>query len=476
MKTMGIYLSESDLFQAELRRSGRFVEIVRLDRESLPRHQTDATRDAGQYEHGANDDREIPVKRIAALPSRDVISRNWSFPDTDITKFGQMVAHRLEASLPLPIEQLAWGYRKGSFVLSENGNVSVLAQAAKRDRITQYMSSLSAAGIGIDILTTEAEALGALYQHGLGRAVGGGPEVLVLATAKRWLVALFVGGVVRSVRYFSIDTDGVERACQECRHFIEYEIPIDKLEHVSWCASSDLDRTRDDFAKYLGIAVEHAEPIEHFVHADGRRIESGQLAEYGTVIGLALAGMYEPDEIIRFAGEGEVTVESRWPQWLERLIARPGLCAAAAVGAVILATIIHLGSVGWEKHKMDKLIQTSNQSVPADAGLVSKIRAKQRLEKYRIDVEAIVADMCKAIPESMVITSIQLRRDRRMEIKGTAGDPKTIFALADALRKGNRFATVNPGRTDLGKGGGFTITTDLVGIRQFTSSGRRGRR
>ncbi|MHC4796037.1 MAG: hypothetical protein ACYTF1_05280 [Planctomycetota bacterium] len=470
MKVMGLYLSESDLVRAELQRSGRLVKIIRLDRKPLQPQQEDASQDV--YKH----DGDIPVKQIASLPGRDVMTRYWSFPDTDVTRFGQMVAHRLEATLPLPVEQLTWGYRRGRRISSENGNVSVLAQAAKRERITQYMSSLSAAGVGIDILTTEAEGLEALYQHGLGRADVNGPEVLVLAAAKQWLVALFVEGMIRSVRHIGTDTDGMERACQECRHFIEYEIPIDQLDNVLWCASPDLDRTCDHLSKCLGVVVEHTEPMEHFLHADGRRIESGKLAEYATAIGLALAGMFEPDQIIRLAGQEEVTVETRWPQWLERLIARPGLCGVAAVSLLVLATVIHLGSVGWEKHKMNKLVDTLNQSESGQAELFPKIQAKQRLEKYRVDVEGIIADLCKAIPESMVITSIQLSRDQRMVIKGTAGDPKTIFALADALRKGDRFATVNPERTDLAKGGGFTITTELVGIEQSTSSSQRGGR
>ena len=110
------------------------------------------------------------------------------------------------------------------------------------------------------------------------------------------------------------------------------------------------------------------------------------------------------------------------------------------------------------------------------AALQPKIGAMQRLERYRIDVEGIVADLCRPIPDSIVISSIQLSRGRRLVFKGTSKDPKAIFALADALRKSDRFAAVNPEGTEPARGGGFTISAELVGVNTLPSSGGRGGR
>ena len=98
----------------------------------------------------------------------------------------------------------------------------------------------------------------------------------------------------------------------------------------------------------------------------------------------------------------------------------------------------------------------------------------QRLETYRIEIEWIVAELCRSIPDSIVISSIQLSRERRLVIKGTAKNPKDIFVLADALRKSERFAAVNPERTEPAQGGGFAIGAELLGVNMLPSSAGRG--
>ncbi|MHA1599766.1 MAG: hypothetical protein ACTSW2_02985, partial [Alphaproteobacteria bacterium] len=392
----------------------------------------------------------------------------------DEGRFRQMVSHRLEADLPVSIDQLVWGYRRGAPVSSRDSARHVLTQAARDDRVTQYMTLLSAAGFSIDVLTTEAEALAAMCRYGLKLGELNDTEVLVLATADEWLVAVLAGDVIRSVRRVPVESSRIELACQQCRQCIESDQPVRSLKRILWCASPEIANVRDVLARKTEVAVEPVGPADSLVQADGGPISAEQLARFAPAIGLALAGLFERDEMIRLAGRKE---ESATPRQLrvERILVTHAWRWAAAAGAlVILASAIHLGAVAWETKKMTRLLGAYDQNASAMARLDPKIRAMQRLEKYRIDVERIIATLCAPIPNGMVISSIQLSRERGLVVKGTAGDPKAIFALVEALRNSSRFANVQPSRTEPTKGGGFTIKADLAGVEKFSAARRRG--
>ena len=100
----------------------------------------------------------------------------------------------------------------------------------------------------------------------------------------------------------------------------------------------------------------------------------------------------------------------------------------------------------------------------------------ERIRAYRMDVEGIMADLCAPIPGSIVISSVQLSRERGLVIKGTAGNPKEVFKLAGDLQSSQRFSNVQPGRTEPGRSNAFTITADVTGITKLSSASARGGR
>lgn len=410
---------------------------------------------------------------VASMPAPDVMTRCWTFPEADDARCRQMVAHRLESDLPVPIDQVVWGYRRAGPASSREFGTWVLAQAARNDRVGRHMSSLSAAGFQIDALTTEAEALAALCRHGLQLGEASGTEALILATDAEWVIAVLIAGVVRSVRRVHVEPDQLERACLQCRQWIDADQPVHSLERVLWCAPEEMADARQVLAETMGIMVKPVEPADDLIEAGGGRISTDRLARFGPAIGLALAGLFERGDMIRLAGQPEEAATPR-RQRIERILARPWRWTAVAGAGVILAAVIHVGALAWETRKMDRLLDAQDQARSAMATLGPKIRAMQQLQRYRIDVEGIVADLCSPIPESMVISSIRLSRERGLIIKGTAGDLKTSFALAEALRKNDRFAEVQTGRTEPGKGGGFTITAELVGVEKLSSFSGRG--
>jgi Tfp pilus assembly protein PilN len=107
------------------------------------------------------------------------------------------------------------------------------------------------------------------------------------------------------------------------------------------------------------------------------------------------------------------------------------------------------------------------------------LQAVERLEKYRIPVEDITAELIEVLPDSVILSSLQLSRERRLILKGKANDFKALFTFADGLRKSTHFASVSPERTEggePGQGGSFTITVDLAQVEKLTSLTGRGAR
>ena len=61
------------------------------------------------------------------LTAADVMSRCWALPRAGENKLRQMVTHQLEADLPVPLEEMTWGYRRAAG--ASDGECVVLAQA-----------------------------------------------------------------------------------------------------------------------------------------------------------------------------------------------------------------------------------------------------------------------------------------------------------------------------------------------------------
>lgn len=410
---------------------------------------------------------------FASLPAPDVMSRWWSMPDTDDVKLRQMVSHRLEADLPLPIDQLTWECRKLDGAPTAQQGRWVLTQAAPRERVARSMAALTAAGLAVDAITTEAEAVGALYRHGINRACAPETEGFVLATQDEWMVAVLTGGIARFVRRIRATADRLEIAARECRQAIEAEVPLKEVHKLLWCGSSETTTAREIVAGALELAVETVEPNEQLIEADGTPLSSDRLAAFGPAIGLALAGMFERNAIIRLAGREQTTIESGRKR-IESLLVHPWRWTAVAAGLLIVAAALHVAAIKWETRRMNTLLGGWDKAQSTAVKIEPKYRALQRLEKYRIDVEGTIADLCKVVPDSIIISSIHLSREQKLVIKGTASDPKAFFKLADDLRTGERFASVNPERSEPGQGGSFTLTAELADVKKLTASLGRG--
>ena len=488
---VGLHVSGSALRCAKVRRVVGRVEVVTLQRAAWPGREPAGAAEAldlssGQRtgtgsgatlcgitsETAPGQTATDPTTTVASMPGPDVMTRCWSLPKTDATRFSQMVAHRLEADLPVPMEELVWGCRSGEPDPSGGSTTHVLAQAARRDKVAGHMAALSALHLDVDALTTEAEALAALYRHGLGQSRRRGTDVLVLATAEEWLIAVLTGGVVRSVRHVPTAPDQLELICRECRQTIEAEEPVHRLQRVLWCSSPELADARELLADRLQVAVEPVRPV---VKLGGGGIDHGELASFGPAIGLALAGLFERDRIIRFAGREVAPAPGRYPR-LERALSHPWRWTGTAAALLVLGCLVYVGAMAWETRRMNRLLADHDQSKSVSAEVESKRRRMEQIRAYRIDVEGIIADLCARIPGSIVISSVQLSRERGLIIKGTAGKPKEIFKLAEDLQKSNSFTNVQPGRTEPGRSNAFTIKADVTGITKLFSASVRGGR
>ncbi len=539
LEAVGVHLCKTTLRRAKLRLSGGGIEIVSLVQSRAEDPQGVASEDSvfispapgeGAPESATERLEAGPTKgerrggypladtprHVASMPASDVMSRCWTLPDTDEKKMRQMVANRLEADLPVAISELTWGYRtatvreRASQDATPHRPRQVLAQAARVERVAACTSLLAEAGVAVDALTTEAEALGALYRHGLawsgseGVDKAAGWQVLVVVTpdpiraatspvgpasqpvcdspkslSHTWRILVVCDDMVHSLRCLQVEPDRLELAARQCQQSIEAYVPRHDVRRVLWCAPPELAGARDLLAERLDVVVEPVRSAKHLANVDGTEIGAEQLATFGPAIGLALAGLFEHEQLIRLDGRAEPSAGPRGlmhSSYVQRIIAQPWRWTVAAAALLVLAAVVHVTAVGLETRKMRSLTRELAEAGSPMAALQPKIRAMQRLRTYRIDVELIAANLANPIPNSIVITSIQLSRGRRFVVKGIAKSPKAIFELVNALREGDLFTAVTLERTEPARGGGFTISAELVGVNTFPSYSPRGRR
>lgn len=458
---IGLHLGDTALRRARVRRVGRSVEVSFAE---LP----------APRQGGATAGTAAPVDgllRVAAVPGHAVMSRSWRFPRADSQTMRQMIANRLEAELPLALDKLRWGYRRAAQAAAD-GSVPVFVQAARADQVERQMDLLADGEQPVDLLTTEAEALQGLYRHGLRRPEGRpGLEVLVVGGPDAWLLAVLSDGMVQSLRRIAVSARRVELAVRECCQALDSLPDRQELQRIWWLAGRDAGEARQCLAEQANVPVEVALPAETLISAAGKRLEVPQLAEYALALGLALAGLHEAEQVIRLAGRDPAVVSPRQER-VDRLLAMPVRWAVAAGLLLVLALVAHVWALHSETGRMERVLAA--ERTPGVPGFASKLQAMQRLQAYRIDVERIVGEVAQAVPDSIVLSSIQLSRERKLVIKGTAKDPKAAYALAEALRKCSRFQAVNPERTEPGQGGTFTISMEVSGVNPLVASGKRG--
>lgn len=474
VNAIGIHIDGKMLRRVQAVRRGAAVYMQRLDSQPLPA--ADRTAHSGIPARPAT----ASVKVIAALSGADVMTRYWTMPAGDAHKLRQIVANRLEAESPLPIEELAWAYRVGPLSVGQPSR-PVLVQAARNTSIAQHLAALAAVESTPDVLTTETEGLSALVRYGL-TARQGGSELIVLAGNAEWIAGVLIDGLVRGVKRMRVDhpaldsaeigTNRLELTCREIRQFVESELGDDSPRRIRWSGTDVTSGCGQLLSDWLHAPVEPVEIAPGVTKSDGTPITADDLATFGPALGLALAAVFADKELIHLAGSWYESVPlGRF----EQLLAYPWRWTAAALTLAVLALVIHISVLRHQTRTMQDTLRQVNTPM---SNLDPKVRTMQRLESYRIDIEGIVAELSRTIPPSVVVSSMQISRERRLVIKATSGDPKAIYTWAEALRKNERFSTVNPERIAPGQapgqGGEFTITADLTGVQKLTTVSGRG--
>ncbi|HEX2922533.1 MAG TPA: PilN domain-containing protein [Chloroflexota bacterium] len=449
---IGLQLHGSTLREARVRRAARGIEVaLRAMPLSQPAHTTNG------------------ALRLACLPAPTVISRCWEFPKADEQTIRQMVANRLEAEIPVPVDKLAWDCR--CHRQTSNGTASVLVQAARADLVARQMMTLVDAGHGINILTTEAEAVQALYRYGLKRPGTNGTEAVILAEATGWLVAMLTDGAVRAIRRLGAHAR-VEAVARECRQALESQDYGRTVQRVWWVAKSEMTAAMMCLTEQLKVPVEPARPAQNLVAGQGN-IQADDLADYGIPIGLALAGLLEADEVMSLAGQRETRTSPR-RQWIGKILAKPVHLAATAGVLTLLAAVLHVGAMSLEARKMHAVLAEADAAAVAGKDFQPKLQAMQRLQAYRVDIEKVFSELGQVMPDNIVVSTAQFSRESRMIIKGTAKDPKAVFTLAEALRKSKRFRDVNWDRAEPGQGGTFIISMEVAGMTSLNPQRQGG--
>ncbi|MHB9010331.1 MAG: hypothetical protein ACYDC1_25775, partial [Limisphaerales bacterium] len=84
------------------------------------------------------------IEARCALPAAGVMLQRWDFPQATDDDLQRVIALRIEGELPLPPDELAWGWRRLS---ASNGSQTVLVAAVKRETVTGYAELLGACGL-----------------------------------------------------------------------------------------------------------------------------------------------------------------------------------------------------------------------------------------------------------------------------------------------------------------------------------------
>jgi hypothetical protein len=459
MKGIGVHTTAQALRVAELARSGGAVRIVRL--QTL----APAAAPGGAGNNGA---RRPSVPCYASLSPVEVLTRVWTLPVVAPAKLRPMVGHRLEADLPIPLEQLEWGCRAAQG--TSGHEAGVLAQAVRRDRLSRQIDALHAADLLPTTITTEAEGIAALATDALALSTAAGPVPLILAGRREWTLALLHGGLVQAARRTTVEPETTDAVIRELWQVIQAETAGSGISELVWIGDPQAEGPLSSLASMLGVPL--VTGVADLRQESGEPIAPEDLADYAVAIGLALAALHQREDVIRLGGLALETAGG--PQnRIEKLLARPKRLAAWGVGLAAAALVIQVFATRSETGRMTGAVAAA-QTTPAP-GLDDKVRAMQRLERYRIDIESIMKEVARVLPDSTNITSVQLSRDRKLVLKGTSKDPKAASVLADALRnKSPRFTSVKPERAAPGQGGEFSIAAEVVGIQKLTPATAKG--
>ncbi len=439
---IGLHPTETDILRAEVNFSPHGIEVT-----SLTHCETDASDE----------------ERVVSIAGSDVISRRYELPHVDAARTLQMVANRLEADLPIPIDEMTWDYRK-----STKPAEATPVQAARTERVKALTNRFTGAAV-----TTDLEAANAIYRHAIDNTAAEATEVLIIASLQRWLLAVAVNGSVRSVRAVDIGEASIELASRNARQVIEADVAFKEIKGVLWCATDEVEISADNIAQHMDVNVEPVRVSQRLTNNDGSTLDATQLAEFAIPIGIALAYRFERETMIcleRARSKDEPSADDA----TTRALSHPVRWTAGACAAILLALLIYLGSMSSENANMkDLLDSTDHETLPMNA-IKSKVAAMIRLRTYRIDIEEIIASLCPHVPDKMILSSIQVSRGRRFAIKGTSSDPKAIYTLVEAIQKSPDFDNVHAERTEIARGGAFTITADVIAVKKFPLSSAGG--
>jgi hypothetical protein len=454
----GILLAKDEYRTVEISVSGSEIRVLSTGRSK----QVDITAQ----------DFESESITVASVPWADVLTRYWTFPGVEREQLLNLVNHQLEAEMPIPIEELTWGFRQMRASISGKTSWNVSAQAMRTKRLNQCREVLKSTKANGQILTTPAQAIGAFYRFGLKEETNKENDILILATTQEWQIVFLTDGLVRSVRRIRGAGESTESLMTQCKNVIEAEKSTGASERILWCADSQVKELGNRVHDTIGCEVVGVESKLRLMDSQGQPFAESELASYAVAIGSALAGLFDRDDMIRLAGEIASTEPARLTRF-KKLLSHTRRWSVLASGLMVLAMTIHLYGLSHENAIMEEVLDQSDKAEVKVKTLESKIESAKRLKLYRIDVEGILVDISRAVPNTIVISSIQLSREHRLTIRGTTKDPKAIFTFVDTLRKSKRLTNINPENIEQNKGS-FTLIAEMTGARKLNTRSARG--
>ena len=213
--TVGIDIGKRAIKVAQVRRTGKGVELQRWGVAPTPRGSVDGgvvsdPQAVAQALRGLLRTARIGARRVTvAVTGQNVLARVLRFPPIPEDEVKRAIRWEAERHLPFPVDEAVIDVQTVRRVtLDDRSQLEVLLAAAPEALVLTYIQTLESARLMVEAIEVAALAMA----RGLAQTVGSGAHVLVNLGASMTDVAVVQDGVPQFTRTILVGNDAVTQA------------------------------------------------------------------------------------------------------------------------------------------------------------------------------------------------------------------------------------------------------------------------
>ena len=390
--------------------------------------------------------------------------RTMTVPAAARASLRSIVELRVEAEMPIPLEQAAWGYCTWQDGRA-TGEVSVLLAVARAGEVRRRLSLLADAGLRPRQLRVGVLALREAYRRSAAYAAAGSVCLLSLGPDAA-TVAFLEDDRLRWCRYLRAGAGEAPwpALCRELRESIRYftaergGAPPQKL--VAFGAGSRTPEFGRALADALGLEVSAAPAIAGF-SLDAAEGGPETAADWAAAIGALLERLSEDD-----SGIDLLPSLARRPRRSEAERAARRSMAALALG-IVLALALVANSLWMKAARLamvGRALDEATARQPSSAPLERELSAASTVARERMPWLDVLREISQLAPPGVTLKHAALQKDTAIDLRGTAPDYQSVEQLARKLNGAQWLQRAAPTQMREAKGGvEFGISCRLRG-------------